>query len=79
MVEGDLERPVGGEVQVGEEDLVRAKPPALGLERFLHLHDEIGPRPNIGLRSDNFGSLRGILLVADAAAGLSRDDRASGT
>ena len=35
------QRLVGGEMQVGEENLVRAKQGVFGRLRFLHLHNQI--------------------------------------
>src|SRR5262249_7800731 len=59
---------VGGEMEIGEDDLAAAHEGPFGGERLLHLDDEIAAGPDFLGRLDEDGALLLVLLVGDAAA-----------
>jgi hypothetical protein len=59
---------VGGEVEVGEDDLAGTEQRPLGRQRLLDLDDEVGALPDGGRVGNDVGPMRGVLLVGDAAA-----------
>jgi len=58
---------VGGQVEIGEENLVFTKEAVFGGEGFLHLDDQIG-REGVGMVGDQLGAGLLVLLVGIAGA-----------
>src|SRR5262249_6804278 len=59
---------VGGEVEVGEDELPRPQQRPLFLQRLLDLDPQVGPAPDRWRVRDDVGAVGRVLLVADAAA-----------
>ncbi len=59
---------VGGEVEVGEEDLVFAEHLALGGLGFLNLYDQVGPGEHLFGGVQNPGSGGGVVFIGEACA-----------
>src|SRR5262250_2475074 len=59
---------VGGEVEIGEDDLPRPHQRPLDRQRLLDLDDQVGVPPDVGGGGDNFGAMLGVVVVADAGA-----------
>jgi len=59
---------IGGQVQIGVDDLARLHPVHLGTEGFFDLDDHFGALPDVAGFRDDFGAGRRIRFVGDAAA-----------
>ena len=65
-------RPVRGEVEISEENLVLTEQSALRDQRFLHLDDQIGSGKDFLVRGNNFRAGQAIIavVVSDSRASI---------
>ena len=59
---------VGGEVEVGEDDLSASQERPFGGKRLLDLDDQISGSEDFGVRTEQGGSAGGVIVVCDAAS-----------